>query len=227
MTDRDRDVRERCAEIARSLKLKTAGPTRVDWQLGYTAACREIEELIRALDLPLTSAREVTDHLRRAFRAVDNKDWEYLFTNLLDGSGHGQFWCAVLSEARTALASAPQPACVGEDEMAGRKAKMLALHRAVCAVRSRRMPAFEHDGTALLDDLGLACLWGAQAIDALSPAPSPQAGGVTLHLEPRDDGGWRLSSPTHPGLILSGVGMHDVLTRVPSALRALSARREG
>jgi hypothetical protein len=32
-----------------ALKASTDGPNRADWQLGYAAACREIDDLLRQL----------------------------------------------------------------------------------------------------------------------------------------------------------------------------------
>lgn len=40
--------------------------------------------------------------LRRAFRAVDDQDWQYIVSVIPDG-GRGRFWKAVLGEARAAL----------------------------------------------------------------------------------------------------------------------------
>lgn len=40
--------------------------------------------------------------LRAAFRNVDDKDWEHLF-KMLPNSGHGQFWRAVMHDAKIAL----------------------------------------------------------------------------------------------------------------------------
>ena len=42
--------------------------------------------------------------LRHPFRNADKLDWEHLFKMLPD-SGHGQFWKAVLTEAKAALAA--------------------------------------------------------------------------------------------------------------------------
>lgn len=259
MTDRDRDVWERCAEIAQALKSRTDGPVRADWQLGYAAACREIEELIRALDLPLTSTPdEMRDH---AAKAAFDAGWP--MSNWYDRSQESSAtFCirivnvaldVVLTSARevtdrqiaaaalrcsvgmpanvdcdnlarimlqAALASAPQPACVGDRlqdliRCLTRDADWLS---AWCkAYVAGTHPDPRDPISQIVSDI-------RGAISSLSPAPSPQAGGVTLHLEPRDDGGWRLSSPTNPNLILSDASMRTVLSRVPDALAALSPR---
>ena len=46
----------------------------------------------------------VSDPLRHAFRNADEKDWDHLF-RMLPASGHGQFWKAVMLEAKAALAA--------------------------------------------------------------------------------------------------------------------------
>lgn len=49
-----------------------------------------------------------------AFRNVEEKDWEHLFSYIPD-SGHGRFWKSVFGEVRSSLGATPSTLTVGQN----------------------------------------------------------------------------------------------------------------
>lgn len=201
--DRDRDVRERCAEIADKIAGQMDRDGKYAQRQGHIRQfdeCRAAECTalriagdIRALDLPLTSAREVTDAM------VDAAfNWDAL--NALPT------WREqIRGIIQAALASAPQPAmpepsaadmaafgasdaaCYrypGEDEAPLRHAfcegaahcvgvgGIAALH--AWALKPRQVHSILLMGQQVAEGQALALA----LTSSFSPAPSPQAGGV-------------------------------------------------
>jgi hypothetical protein len=61
------------------------------------------------IDIPNMAANLVKMHkdnerLRKPWRAVDDRDWQYIASIIPDG-GRGRFWKSVLAEMRAALSS--------------------------------------------------------------------------------------------------------------------------
>lgn len=206
----DHDVRERCAEAALEAKL----PAHFQWgqeAMGhFVYGLQRAAEAIRALDLPLTSAREVTEDAReRAYNAgvlfmVQNPEY----------AAHSAASMKRLTDlvVEAALASAPQPACVGVGEDVVRQAREF-------------MRANDWNPN------NRACELMTALCDALSPAPSPQAGCDEEHA-------YRVAVRDAAGIIEAklphyGEGYERLLMDIRDEIIALeprttlSARREG
>lgn len=64
----------------------------------------EVERLKSAL-LTAQAERDKMKRVVEAFEHADWLDWQYLFENLLNDSGHGKFWKAVMMEVGAGIAS--------------------------------------------------------------------------------------------------------------------------
>jgi hypothetical protein len=98
---------ERCRELAD--KAGVASPAMIVRLRAELAAVRkaheETAENLNGFILAHAAARQDAERVRHPWRAVDNQDWDFLFSKIGWG-GRERFWRLVLEETRTALQGA-------------------------------------------------------------------------------------------------------------------------